>query len=106
MLQVAIDNKSLDASKPVDAKALVAAGVIARANDGISLINTGTLKGKVNLTVTKATKGAIAAVEKAGGKVDVLPAKVNKLLKPGKTPKRQAAREAAIAKAEGRRKKA
>jgi len=91
--RVAIDNKSLDAGKAVDAKTLVAAGVIARTNDGISLINTGTLKGKVNLTVSKASKGAIAAVEKAGGKVDVLPAKVNKLLKPGKTPKRQAARE-------------
>ncbi len=106
MLQVAIDNKSLDVSKPVDGKVLVKAGVIARVEDGISLINTGTLKGKVNLTVTKATKGAIAAIEKAGGKVEVLPAKVNKLLKPGKTPKRQAAREAAITKSEGRRKKA
>ncbi len=104
MLQVAIDNKSLDVSKAVDGKALVAAGVVARVQDGISLINTGTLKGKVNLTVTKATKGAIAAVEKAGGKVEVLPAKVNKLLKPGKVYKRTAAREAAIKKAESRKK--
>lgn len=104
MLQTAIDNKSLDASKAVDGKALVAAGVIARVQDGISLINTGTLKGKVNLTVTKATKGAIAAVEKAGGKVEILPAKVNKLLKPGKVYKRTAAREAAIKKAESRKK--
>lgn len=104
MLQVAIDNKSLDVSKAVDGKALVAAGVVARVQDGISLINTGTLKGKVNLTVTKATKGAIAAVEKAGGKVDVLPAKVNKLLKEGKVYKRTAAREAAIKKAESRKK--
>lgn len=104
MIQTAIDNKSLDASKAIDAKTLVAAGVIARANDGLSLINTGTLKGKVSLTVSKASKTAIAAVEKAGGKVDVLPAKVNKLLKSGKVYKRTAAREAAIKKAESRKK--
>lgn len=104
MLQTAIDNKSLDVSKAVDGKALVAAGVIARVQDGVRLLNTGTLKGKVNLTVASATKSAIAAVEKAGGKVDVLPAKVNKLLKPGKTYKRQAKRDAAVAKAESRKK--
>lgn len=104
MLQTAIDNKSLDASKTVDGKSLVAAGVIARVHDGISLINTGTLKGKVSVVVSKATKGAIAAVEKAGGKVEVLPAKVNKLIKPGKVLKRQVAREAATAKAAARKK--
>ena len=51
--------------------------------------------------------GAIAikaAVEKAGGKVEVLPAKVNKLIKPGKVLKRQVAREAATAKAAARKK--
>ena len=104
MLQTAIDNKSLDAGKAIDGKSLVAAGVIARVQDGVRLINTGTLKGKINLTVSSATKGAIAAVEKAGGKVDVLPAKVNKLMKPGKVGKRTAAREAATAKAESRKK--
>lgn len=104
MLQTAIDNKSLDASKTVDGKSLVAAGVVARVHDGISLINTGTLKGKVTVVVSKATKGAIAAVEKAGGKVEVLPAKVNKLIKPGKVLKRQVAREAATAKAAARKK--
>lgn len=103
MIQTAIDNKSLDIAKPIDAKTLVKAGVIARANDGLRLINTGSLKGKVTLVVTVATKGAVAAVEKAGGKVDVLPAKENKLLKPGKPQKRQVAREAAIAKAKARR---
>ncbi len=104
MIQTAIDNKSLDASKAIDGKVLVAAGVIARVQDGVRLINTGTLKGKVTLTVTAATKGAIAAVEKAGGKVEVLPAKVNKLLKAGKTTKRQAKREAAIVKVQNRKK--
>lgn len=97
-IQVAIDNKSISAAKPIDAKTLVEAGVIARAGDGIRLLNTGALKTKVTVVVTGATKGAIAAVEKAGGKVEILPAKVNKLLKPGKTPKRVAAKEAKAAK--------
>ncbi len=81
MVQTAIDSKRLSAAKPVDAAALKEAGVIARAGDGVRLLNTGALKTKVTIIVTGATKGAVAAVEKAGGKVEVLPAKVNKLLK-------------------------
>ena len=78
-LQMAVDAKKLDAGKAVDADALVAAGVIRRKKDGVKLINTGTLKSKLNLTVYGATKGAVEAVEKAGGKVSILPAKENKL---------------------------
>lgn len=98
-LQIALDNKSLSASKAVDAATLKQAGVISAVGDGIRLIAGGALKAKLNITVTGATKGAIAAVEKAGGKVEILPAKVNKLLKAGKTPKRLAAKQAAAAKA-------
>lgn len=105
MVQTALDNKALSAAKPVDAAALVAAKVISRFNDGVRLVNTGALKTKVNFVVTGATKGAIAAVEKAGGKVDILPPKENKLLK-GKQPKKiaivaaaKAAKAAKIAKA-------
>ena len=103
-IQVALDNKSLSASKPVDEAALVAAGVIPRSVDGVRLLNTGVLTTKVTIVVTGATKGAIAAVEKAGSKVEILPAKVNKLLKAGKTPKREAAKEAAVKKAAARSK--
>lgn len=85
-IQGAIDSKKLSAAKPIDAAALREAGLISRSNDGVRLLNTGALKTKVTVIVTGATKGAVAAVEKAGGKVDVLPAKVNKLLK-GKLPK-------------------
>lgn len=81
MIQVAIDSKRLSAAKPVDAAALKEAGVIARPADGVRLLNTGILKTKATIVVTGATKGAVAAVEKAGGKVEVLPAKINKLLK-------------------------
>lgn len=70
-LQGAIDAKRLDPKKPVDAAALVAAGVIRRAKDGVRLLGHGELSAKVEITVAGATKSAISAVEKAGGKVNI-----------------------------------
>jgi large subunit ribosomal protein L15 len=84
ILQDAFDSKKLSASKPVDAAALKEAGVLSCTGDGVRLLATGALKTKATLVVTHASKGAVAAVEKAGGKVEILPAKVNKLLKPKK----------------------
>lgn len=82
-IQGALESKKLKGDK-VDAKSLVEAGVIANSWDGIKLVASAGYKSKATLVVTKATAGAVAAVEKAGGKVEVLPAKVNKLLKPKK----------------------
>jgi large subunit ribosomal protein L15 len=70
-LQQAIEAGRLDASKPVDAAALRAAGLIGRPRDGVRLLGKGELKAKVNLEVAGASKSAIAAVEKAGGSVKV-----------------------------------
>jgi len=39
--------------------------------DGVRLLAKGELTAKVDITVTGASKGAIEAVEKAGGKVTV-----------------------------------
>lgn len=70
-LQKAIDNGRLDANKPVTFEILVEAG-IARANKhGIKLLSKGELKAKLTLDVTRASKTAIEAVEKAGGSVKV-----------------------------------
>ncbi|MFP4313616.1 MAG: 50S ribosomal protein L15 [Alphaproteobacteria bacterium] len=71
-LQTAIDNKKIDIKKDVDEDALVAAGVVRRKRDGIKLIATGELKDKVNLTLTKTTKGAEEAVKKAGGQITLI----------------------------------
>ncbi len=70
-LQQAIDAKKLDPAKQVDGAALKAAGVVRRLNDGVRLLAEGELKAKLNIEVTGASKAAIAAVEKAGGKVMV-----------------------------------
>jgi len=75
-LQQAIDSGKLDAGKPVDVAALVEAGVLRRAKDGVRLLGTGELKAKVAITVNHATESARAAVEKAGGSVTVIEAKV------------------------------
>ncbi len=74
-LQDAVDAKRLDAGKPVTVEALVEAGIVRRALDGVRLLGRGELKAKVSLEVAGATKSAIAAVEKAGGSVKVLAGK-------------------------------
>ncbi len=68
-IQTAIDAKKLDAKKPITEDTLVAAGVVRRKLDGIKLLTKGELTSKVDLTISKASKSALAAVEKAGGKV-------------------------------------
>ncbi|MBP0614702.1 50S ribosomal protein L15 [Jiella mangrovi] len=70
-LQQAVDAKRLDASAPIDVAALVAAGVIRRAKDGVRLLGDGELSAKLNLTVAGASKSAVEKVEKAGGSVTV-----------------------------------
>jgi large subunit ribosomal protein L15 len=71
-VQAAIDAKLLDAAAVVDIAALVKAGVLRRAKDGVRLLGTGELKSKVSFEVFGASKPAIAAVEKAGGSVKIL----------------------------------
>ena len=73
-IQAAVDAGKLDSKKPVDAATLVAAGVISKARDGVRILGKGELKAKVELHAAGASQTAIAAVEKAGGKI-VLPAK-------------------------------
>jgi large subunit ribosomal protein L15 len=71
-LQEAIDSGRLDAAAKIDAAALVKAGLLRRAKDGVRLIAGGEIKAKVALAVYGASKSAVAAVEKAGGSVEML----------------------------------
>ncbi|MGB1870815.1 MAG: 50S ribosomal protein L15, partial [Candidatus Puniceispirillaceae bacterium] len=71
-LQAAIDAGKLDAGKPVDSAALLAAGVISKPRDGVRILGKGELTAKkVEIHAAGASKAAIAAVEKAGGKIVV-----------------------------------
>ncbi len=71
-LQAAIEKKTLDPKKPVTVEALLAAGIIRRARDGVRLLGQGDLKTKLSLEVTGASAGAVKAVEKAGGTVSLV----------------------------------
>lgn len=70
-LQRAIDTKKIDPKKEITAEIFKESGVVRRLRDGVRLIGNGELKAKVTVHVAGATKGAVAAVEKAGGKVVV-----------------------------------
>jgi large subunit ribosomal protein L15 len=75
-LQDAIESKKLDASGTITAASLVEAGVIRRVKDGVRVLGRGEIKAKLVLEVAGASKSAIEAIEKAGGKVTILaPAK-------------------------------
>ena len=71
-IQAAIDAGELDAAAKIDAAALVKAGVLRRAKDGVKLLGAGEIKAKVAFSVYGASKSAVAAVEKAGGSVEIL----------------------------------
>lgn len=70
-LEQAVSAGKLDATAPVTEDTLVAAGVVRRKRDGIRLLAKGELKAKLNISVSGASKAAVAAVEKAGGTVTV-----------------------------------
>jgi len=75
-LQRAIDEKRLAGSGVIDVAALVKAGVLRRPRDGLRLLGGGELKAKLSLKVDHASASAKAAVEKAGGAVEVIEKKV------------------------------
>ena len=68
-LAQAIEAGKLDASKPIDAEVLIAAGVIRRKKDGVRLLGHGELTAKLDITVYSASTGAAKAIEAAGGKL-------------------------------------
>ena len=71
-LQQAIDVGKLDPAATIDAAALVKAGVLRRTKHGVRVLGGGEIKAKIALTVFGASKSAVAAVEKAGGSVEIL----------------------------------
>ena len=71
-IQGAIDAGLLDAAGKIDAAAMIKAGILRRAKDGVRLLGAGEIKAKIALSVYGASKSAVAAVEKAGGTVEIL----------------------------------
>jgi len=68
-VQAAVDANKLDAKETVTVEALVKAGVLRRAKDGVRLLGDGEIKAKLAFDVAGASKTAIEKIEKAGGSV-------------------------------------
>ncbi len=71
MIQKAIDNGKLDGKAVIDHAALQAAGLARGGKDGVRLLAKGEITAKLKFAVTGVSKGALAAVEKAGGSVEL-----------------------------------
>lgn len=71
-IQQAIDAGKLDSSAPVTIESLIAAGLVSKARDGVKILGQGEIKAKLAFEVAAASKGAIAAIEGAGGSVKLL----------------------------------
>ena len=68
-LQAAVDGGRIDPKKTVDLAALQAAGLVSKQLDGVRLLGRGELSAALTIEIHSASKAAIAAVEKAGGKL-------------------------------------
>ena len=72
-IQKAVDAGKLNAAS-IDVNALMEAGVISKKLDGVRLLARGAITSNVTISVNSASKAAVAAVEKAGGKVNLIEA--------------------------------
>ncbi|MEQ1509902.1 MAG: 50S ribosomal protein L15 [Sphingopyxis sp.] len=72
MIQKLIDAGSLDAKAVIDQTVLQAAGVARGGKDGVRILAKGELKTKLSFSVAGASAGAVAAIEKLGGAVEIL----------------------------------
>jgi len=70
-LQRAIDSGKLKADS-VDLQSLAQAGIVTKTYDGVRLLARGSVTTAVTVSVNSASKAAVAAIEKAGGKVNIV----------------------------------
>ncbi|WP_312797191.1 50S ribosomal protein L15 [Tianweitania sp.] len=66
-IQAAVDAGKLSAGETVTGEALIKAGVIRRAKDGVRVLSDGELTSKLSFDVAGASQSAREKIEKAGG---------------------------------------
>jgi len=71
-IQKLVDAKKLDAKGVIDHAALKAAGVARGGKDGVRILAKGEFSAKLKFNVAGVSASAKAAIEKAGGSVDVI----------------------------------
>lgn len=72
MIQKLVEGGKLDTNAVIDHTVLKAAGVARGGKDGVRLLGKGTFSAKLKFLVAGASAGAKAAVEAAGGSVEVI----------------------------------
>lgn len=72
-IQKAVDAGKVNA-EDINIESLVSAGIVSKTLDGVRLLARGAITSKVVIKVDSASKAAVAAVEKAGGKVNFIEA--------------------------------
>jgi large subunit ribosomal protein L15 len=98
-IQKAVDAGKIEENATLDHDALKLAGLARGGKDGVRLLAKGELTTVLSFTVAGASKGAIEAVEKIGGKVDVIhvvPAAEKAAAKKGVKYKERAAHKASF----------
>jgi large subunit ribosomal protein L15 len=71
LIQKFIDEKKIDAKGEITEDVLIESGLVRRKKDGIRVLAKGDFSANAKISVTGASKSAIAAVEKAGGSLTV-----------------------------------
>ena len=71
LIQKFIDDKKIDAKAEITEDVLVESGLVRRKKDGVRVLAKGDFTAKATISVTGASKSAVAAVEKAGGSLNV-----------------------------------
>ncbi len=71
LIQKFIDDKKIDAKAEITEDVLVESGLVRRKKDGVRVLAKGDFTAKATISVTGASKSAVAAVEKAGGSLMV-----------------------------------
>ena len=70
-IQKAVDAGKLDAAS-IDVAKLLETGLVSKKLDGVRLLARGAVTSSITISVNSASKAAVAAVEKAGGKVNIV----------------------------------
>jgi large subunit ribosomal protein L15 len=86
-LQKAVERKLLDPSKMIDAEILFTLGLIKKMQWPLRILGKGILKEKIQITADYFSAGALAAIEKLGGKAVLIEKKVIVSKKPARAEK-------------------
>ena len=72
MQEVTLNMLNLSTVEEVDAKTLIADGIISKEKEGIVILATGKLEKKLSVKASRFTKKAAEAIVAAGGKIEVI----------------------------------